>query len=164
MEIDSVHDEEAQRAALQILAAQHPSWTEASDFKHEQEDPQFVALMAYLEQHGLAEVKWVEMHSLSHPVFLLGRITAKGLDFLRPDGGLTAKLGVVTVRLDEATLRALIAQRIDEADLPPEKKEGLRKWLRDASKEALSEATKRLVGAALDHLPDALQLLRTQLG
>ncbi|MGO2959581.1 MAG: hypothetical protein ACTIDN_11190 [Acetobacter sp.] len=36
------------------------------------------------------------------------RITTDGLDFLTPDGGLSAQLGVVTVRLDADTIKALI--------------------------------------------------------
>ena len=45
-------------------------------------------------------------------------ITAKGLDFLEDDGGLSAILGAITVKLDPDDLRALIAARIEESDLP----------------------------------------------
>ena len=77
------------------------------------------------------------------------------------DGGLTAILGVVTVRFDADTLKALIEARVERSDLPPQEKSRITKWLQQAGSETLKEATKRLVGAALDRLPDAIQLLQT---
>ena len=41
------------------------------------------------------------------------RITAKGIDFLEDDGGLSAILGVVTVKLHADTLREMLAKKID---------------------------------------------------
>lgn len=62
--------------------------------------------LAYLEEHGLVNVDWngarIDMKPAS------ATITAKGLDFISDDGGLTAEFGVVTVNLHKDTIKELI--------------------------------------------------------
>ena len=72
----------------------------------------------YLKGHGL--VDYPDDSKCSYIYNL--RITAKGIDFLADDGGLSAILGVVTVKLHGDTIQALLAAKIDEADIPPEEK------------------------------------------
>ncbi len=67
-------------------------------------------------------------------------ITAAGLDFLADDGGLSAILGVVTVKVHADTIRDLIAAKIDTADLPVEKKSALKKQLAALPETALRAA------------------------
>lgn len=43
-------------------------------------------------------------------------MTAAGIDFLADDGGQAAIFGVVSVKFSENILRALIANRLAEAD------------------------------------------------
>jgi hypothetical protein len=76
------------------------------------------------------------------------------LDFLADDGGLSAILGVVTVRLDATTIRDLIAAKVDAAAIPIEEKSVLKRNLAALSETALKGATTDLVKAGLDHLPD----------
>lgn len=73
-------------------------------------------------------------------------ITFRGLDFLADDGGLTAILDVVTVKLHDDTVKELLTQRINESDLPSAEK-GL--WL-EALQKLPAETTKHLVLKLLD--------------
>lgn len=91
-------------------------------------------------------------------------ITHKGLDFLQDDGGLSAILDVLTVRLHDDTVKALIAERIKGSDLPPEEK---KRWL-DALRELPGETTKhlvlKLVDLGLDQAPGAIAAIGKLLG
>lgn len=115
----------------------------------------------YLEEHDLVELKKRVSSSGDQKITIFAaRLTAKGMDFLADDGGLSAVLGTVTVRIHEDTLKAIIESKIMEADLPtPEKK----RWL-DQLRNLPAEATKHLVLKLLDlglaHAPDALPLLQ----
>ena len=89
------------------------------------------------------------------------QITAKGLDFLEDDGGVSAILNTVTVKIDQEDLRLLIAARVEASDLPPEKKAPLIQAMRSLPAQALRDLTTRLVNEAVDKLPDALRLFQT---
>ena len=91
-------------------------------------------------------------------------ITAAGLDFLADDGGLSAILGVVTVKLHADTIRDLIGAKIDAAAIPAEQKSALKQRLAGLSGKALEAATADLVRTGLDHLPDAAHWLFRILG
>ena len=80
-------------------------------------------------------------------------ITAAGLDFLEDGGGLSAILGVVTVRLHADTVRALIDAKIEASPIPAEEKSRLRKVLAHLSEASLRVATTDLVKSGLDHCP-----------
>ena len=98
-------------------------------------------------------------------VELMGpQITAKGLDFLEDDGGISAMLRAVTVKIDRDDLRALIAARIESSDLPTDKKASLSHAMRSLPAQALGELTKRLVNEAVGQWPGALQLFQTYAG
>lgn len=153
-------DRELQLRLLNSLAEQYPAPVSAAALGFEQSDRAFVLNIAYLHEHEL--VRAVMTEYLDGAMLVIeASITAAGLDFLAQDGGLTAALGVLTVRLDAETLRELIGDKIDVTPMPPEEKARLKNWLSAAGSEAMKEATKRLVGAALDHAPDVLRLLQT---
>lgn len=153
-------DRDLQLRILAGLAERYPDELPVESLGFEQDDRAWNVNVRYLREHGLVECQGAR--ALSGPsVVFAATITAKGLDFLQDDGGLTAILGVVTVRLDAETIRALIEDKIEATDMPEQEKSQLMRWLATAGSEALKEATKRLVGAALDHAPDALRLLQT---
>ncbi|WP_422099111.1 hypothetical protein [Variovorax sp.] len=92
------------------------------------------------------------------------QITERGIDFIADDGGLSAILGVVTIRLHDDLVKELVALRIQSSDLPaPEKS----KWL-DALRELPGETTKhlvlKLVDLGLDRAPLAIAAIRSVLG
>lgn len=153
-------DRSLQREILSKLAGAYPQALQPADFGFEQDTPAWAVNVMYLDEHCLVKATAPALLS-GAPIVVMARITAAGLDFLADDGGLTAILGVVTVRLDADTIRAMIEDKLDATDMPAEDKSRLTRWLSTAGSEALKEATKRLVGAALDHAPDALRLLQT---
>src|SRR5260363_4475 len=93
----------------------------------------------YLHEHGL--VDW----RVGEAGFTL-RATHEGMDFLSDDGGLAAILNVLTIRFHGDTLKAMIGQKIQEADLDPADK---RKFV-DALRALPADATKHLAMKLLD--------------
>ncbi|HEZ1470803.1 TPA: hypothetical protein WHE73_001525, partial [Neisseria meningitidis] len=92
------------------------------------------ANLRYLAEHGLVVCN---DKNLSATV----KITAKGIDFLSDDGGLSAILGVVTVKLHSDTIQALIAAKIDQAEISDSEKSWLKKELGKIKDTALSTFT-----------------------
>lgn len=118
--------------------------------------------MQYLEEHGLVEN--IIANSMDGVAIAGARITARGLDFLADDGGLSAVLGVVTIKLHHDTLVALLETRVKASDLPPAAKASLLQKLKEQPAEALSHLTTKLVDLAFEKGPAGIQLLCTTLG
>ncbi|MBF1277399.1 MAG: hypothetical protein HXM87_03045 [Neisseria sp.] len=98
------------------------------------------ANLRYLAEHGLVVCN---DKYLSATV----KITAKGIDFLTDDGGLSAILGVVTVKLHSDTIQALIAAKIDQAEISDSEKSWLKKELGKIKDTALSTLTTNAINA-----------------
>jgi hypothetical protein len=162
-------DRTLQRRILERLAETYPvgTYTLEQDLGLPDEDQGVLVNTQYLAEHMLVVSGYQRRGLLGVPDEFLAvgahTITAKGLDFLADDGGLSAILGVVTVRLDTGTLRALLEARIDASPAPEVEKSRLKKALHSMSAELWAEATKRLATEALDRAPDALALVRTLL-
>lgn len=131
----------------------------------EPEEFKLVFNIAYLHEHGLlsTEIRFTS-DGTNRPIWAHAALTAAGVDFLEDDGGLSAILGVVNVRLHADTVRELLAARIaEDPSLTEETKSALREAIKKQPETALSEITTRLVQAGLAHLPDAIQILQTWL-
>jgi len=124
---------------------------------------QAAANLRYLEEHGLCQ-SGVTIGVDGHLSFGESTITATGLDFLEGDGGLSAILGIITVRLDGDTIRNLIDSKIEASTIPIDEKSRLRKAVANLSEASLRAATTDLVKSGLDHLPDAVRWLRSFAG
>ena len=98
------------------------------------------ANLRYLAEHGLVVCN---DKNLSATV----KITAKGIDFLTDDGGLSTILGVVTVKLHSDTIQALIAAKIDQAEISDSEKSWLKKELGKIKDTALSTFTANAINA-----------------
>lgn len=98
------------------------------------------ANLRYLAEHGLVVCN---DKNLSATV----KITAKGINFLSNDGGLSAILGVVTVKLHSDTIQALIAAKIDQAEISDSEKSWLKKELGKIKDTALSTLTANAINA-----------------
>lgn len=137
-------DRELQLEILRKLAEKYPNRLDVfSAIKADHES--MVANLHYLEEHGLIVSGLVQ--------FMGGRwggtdskATADGMDFLEQDGGLSAALGVVTVRLHDNTIKDLIATKVMESALEPDDK---KKYL-DQLKSLPADATKHLAMKLLD--------------
>ena len=92
--------------------------------------------------------------------FFLAKATAAGMDFLADDGGLSAILGVVTIKLHDDTVRQLIEARIQSADLPETARSHLLKSLREAPGETIKLLTEKLLDAGLENWPVALAAIQ----
>ncbi|MDQ9172450.1 hypothetical protein Q8A64_18775 [Oxalobacteraceae bacterium R-40] len=153
-----------QRALLEQLAIRYPA-RHNDLFKNgdEERENQVVANLLYLEEHGLIE-SGLRQGLSGEYMYSGAKITARGIDFLEDDGGLSAILGMVTVRFDDATLKAVIAQRIEQSTLSdPEKK----RWidaLRTLPADATKHLTMKLLESGLDHAPGAVTAIGKFLG
>lgn len=152
---------EVQRKILERLQEEYPrhvlntQGTTPDFFHHTFRDcahSEVAANIKYLHEHGLVEWHpWSGQGSQEY-----ARITAKGMDFLADDGGLSAILGVVTIKLHDDTLKSLIEAKIVESDLPQSDK---RRWL-DQLRSLPAETTKhlamKLVDLGLANVPVAI--------
>lgn len=153
-------DRELQLELLRALAERFPSVCSVASLGHDPQSQAVIANLAYLKQHELIDaeiVQYIDGGMNAHTA----AINAAGMDFLAEDGGLSAILSVVTVRLDAEQLRDLIGRHVEKSALPNEEKSQIMKWLQSAKQEALKQATTRLVAAALDRLPGAIDLVRS---
>lgn len=116
----------------------------------------------YLMEHGLIEAK-VERTNAGRSLFD-AKITAKGLDFLADDGGLSAILGIITVRLHDDTIRALLVSKVEASDADATTKGQLIAAIRALPAEALTKLAEKAMDSGLDQLPQAIELLRGWIG
>lgn len=112
----------------------------------------------YLAGHGL-----LELNRSPSPLENGYRITSKGIDFLEDDGGLSAILGVVTVKLHADTLRDLLLQRAADAVGDSTVKGKVLEQLKALPAEGIQLLGQKLMAEGLQRLPNALQWLQTAL-
>lgn len=93
----------------------------------------------------------------------MGRITATGLDFIADDGGLSAILGVVTVKLHEDTIKELMIAKIEQSQADPSVKGNLIARLKSLPADAMKELSMAAVRHGIENLPNAVQWLQTLL-
>lgn len=128
-------------------------WSAFGDHEHA-----VAANLFYLQEHGLVKIRG-QLASEGSLIYQGGRITAKGIDFLADDGGLSAILGVVTIKLHDDTIKALVEQRILASNLPEPEKKRLIDRLRDLSAETTKHLVLKLVDLGLEKSQDAIALI-----
>lgn len=124
---------------------------------------QLLVNLHYLSEHGLILGDWIQ-GSAGRAIPHRFRITAKGLDFLQNDGGLSAILGVVTVKLHDDTIRALLIDKVEKSDATPSAKTHLIAAIKSLPAEGLKSLAQKAMDAGIEHLPSAIQPLREWLG
>lgn len=151
---------ELQRQMLEHLKDCYPN---ASDAVMNLGDPKYCAgNLFYLQEHGLVSLAASDYISGAKKIHN-ATITAKGIDFIEGDGGVTAILGIVTVKLHEDTLRQLIEAKVEASDLPAEQKSGVLKALREAPGETTKQLITKLVDLGMENAPRAIPLIQTLL-
>ncbi|OLU16840.1 hypothetical protein BVH01_09715 [Pseudomonas sp. PA1(2017)] len=136
-------DRSVQRAVLERLATAYPRQVDfngLADIFDENEDMAWCC--KYLHEHGLVRAKITDYMDGIQAV-LFAQITAKGLDFLEDDGGLSAILGVVTIKFHEDAIRQMIETRILQADLPEPDRQGILQAPRQAPADSIKHRTSR---------------------
>lgn len=130
--------------------------------------------LIYLAEHGLIEARGTRYlgpgGSGERPIFNswdgkveIGgvRATAAGMDFLEQDGGLSAILGVVTVRMHQDTLRELLHARVSASELPPEEKATVLERLKSLPAKSIEMVSEKLLERAIDNAPHAATWIAT---
>lgn len=153
-----------QKHILQTLQDRYPDYTRINGFEDDGERRKWLVNVAYLAEHGLINAKITHYVSDDPPSFGPMLITAAGLDFLANDGGLSAILGVVTIKLHDETVRQLLIHRIEAAPGDPSVKASLVAKVKELPGEALAKFTLDGLDAALASAPDLLDLFRGLLG
>jgi hypothetical protein len=154
-------DRAYQKQLLDDLAAIYPDrvdWRVTITTRPREEIERYLANITYLSEHGLVD-GGKQYSTGEHGEWLMPRITARGMDFLADDGGLSTILGVVTVKLHEDTLKELIGQRIADSDLPASEKGRLLDQLKSLPGEAIKHLTLKLVDVGLANWPIAVQAI-----
>jgi hypothetical protein len=155
-------DREYQRHILRTCANEYPTFLQSGRFGEEARSNRLLVNACYLHELGLLSAKVTTL--TSGEMVLTGMvITAKGLDFLQGDGGLSAILGVVTVKLHDDTIRQLLISKIESSDADQSIKGKLIEAVKEAPAEALKTITQRAVEEGLRNLPNALPLIQTWL-
>ncbi|WP_193092070.1 hypothetical protein [Halomonas colorata] len=153
---------EKQLKILRYLAEHYPLDVSPYDLAEEQDH----WLLYYLKEHGLIDVETQRpFHNM--PVIRYGqaRITARGMDFLSDDGGLSAILGVVTVKFHEETLRSLLLTRTEESKaLPQEVKKKMLEAIAGLPANGIKQLSTELLGRGIEHLPAAISSVRAAWG
>lgn len=154
-------DRALQRSILENLAAVYPSIATIRPSEGEtQEDVD--ANIFYLAEHGLITVPTTLVQA-GHQRLGIPRITAAGMDFLADDGGLSAILGVVTVKLHDDTIRQLLIDRVTGADGDASVKASLIAKIKALPAEALGTVAMAGLDKALEQAPNLIPLLRSVL-
>jgi hypothetical protein len=152
----NVLDRELQLSLLRQLAETYPEPCQGL-FSHKNPRSPEAINLHYLEDHGLVKIIGIVTvaRDASFPGIRVAEnkatITAKGLDFLQADGGLSAIFDTVTVRLHADTIRDLIDAKIAESyAIPDTEKPALREALKGMKEEGLKQLTTRLISHGLD--------------
>ncbi len=144
-----------------ILAAAvgaHPEWLICEDGVGGHAVAEAYPEIRYLEGHGLLQVRNPEFLELGQEQVSI-RATSRAIDFLADDGGLSAILGVVTIKLHDDTIKSLIESKILASDLPPPEKQRYLARLRSLPADATRHVVMKLVDLGLDKSPDAISWL-----
>ncbi|CEF40199.1 hypothetical protein KBX73_08675 [Acetobacter persici] len=120
--------------------------------------------VTYLASHGLIISYCQESCIGNHWSWGGVQLTAKGVDYLSEDGGLTAEDKTITVKLDGDTIKALLCKAVDETSAPDATKTGIKQQVRAMGSEALKDLTSSLISKGVESAPDVIQWLGTALG
>lgn len=158
-------DRELQRKLLEELREHYPAPHYTNRMAHLHTNPRhLMANAAYLIEHDLVAGE-LRMTSSGGGDFMPTRLvlTAKGLDFLEDDGGLTAILGTLTVRLHADSIRDLLVARIEAAEMEDSVKSQLIAQVKSLPAKGLESMVAGLAKEGLARLPNAIQWLQTSL-
>lgn len=112
------------------------------------EDSKFLQIQSniyYLYESGLINLK---NHGDNHSKYFSCQINSVGIDFLEDDGGLSAILNVITVKLHADTIKALVIAKIEaDNNLSNEEKSKFKEALNTISETALTTMTEKAIEA-----------------
>jgi hypothetical protein len=124
------------------------------------EEPKLTANLHYLHEYRLIDGVVTQSFG-GGKAFINARITAAGLDFLAADGGLSAILGVVTIKLHEDTLLRLIEAKVMASNMSPADKATFMDSIRALPGESIKHLTEKLIDAGLENWQVAFDAIQT---
>lgn len=151
---------ELQLQILQRVASAYPASIKPQELGLDDETADIVRNIHYLTDHGLIDTSFSQAIGVRIPRPSTMKATHRGLDFLADDGGLSAVLGVVTIKFHEDALRDIIQFRLEESELPQQEKSRMMEAIRELPAESLKQLTTKLVDTGLQNLPRAVELIR----
>ena len=152
-------DRQLQRTLLERMAEVYPLSWDMEGVLGQVDELVLQANLAYLREHALIKLS-SDIRKLGSVAYAMPTITARGMDFLADDGGLTAILGVVTIKIHDETVRAMLAAHIDALPGNDVEKSGLRAAVNSAMGVASKVVLERLVGMGINHLPATVEAMR----
>lgn len=155
-------DRQLQRTLLERMAEVYPLSWDMDGVLGQFDELILQANLAYLAEHGL--ITDALLIGVDRSVsFAAPTITAHGMDFLEDDGGLTAILGVVTIKIDDETLRKLLDRHIDALPASADEKSMLRRTLDGLLPTAGKAVLERLIGLGVNQLPGTVDAVHAWL-
>ena len=117
----------------------------------------------YLHQHGLIEdFQIASIPMICNTANLIQvskiKITTKGVDFIRDDGGLSAIINVTTIKVHNETLDKL-EDIINKSSLTPAEKATYLGKLKELPVDAIKHLVLKLLDLGLSRTPDVIQLI-----
>lgn len=153
-------DRELQRELLYAYRDAYPRAI-LSNLSDSEDDRRRMVNISYLIDHGLLQGGGRFSATGDRSSRWNATITARGMDFLADDGGLSAILGVVTVRFDDETLRALLLDRLAaDAEGEPDMKAKLSESIKNLPAEGLKVVMQKTLEAGLSHIPQLAHWLQ----
>lgn len=140
------------------------TWGTIQSFPGGEDTENLIANVLYLEEHGLLESglrQSVDGRYSADNASI--KITCKGIDFMEEDGGLSAILNCVTVKLHDESL-ARLEKFLARAPIESHVKGQYLAQLKSLPVDATKHLVLKLVDSALDNVPAALQLIQKALG
>ncbi len=154
---------------LELLEKMSTSFPEYYDFSEEYKYgtdayKRVVANLYYLMQHNLIEERSIlesrVVSGIKNPQIHLPTINQNGMDFLANDGGLSAILSVVTIKIDPEQYRQILITRVQESNLPNEEKNQIVSALESLPAENIKHLSTKLVDWGWDNLGGLADLIQ----
>jgi hypothetical protein len=155
-------DKERQNQILQFLKEHYPNdvyFPEHSIFKGFLQTKDFQANLYYLAEHNLIDLKYIRRGIVNSNPAYGAKMTAKGMDYISPDGGLTEYFNSINVKFDAENIRQAIFDHIDSLEIDTEKKKGILSNLKNFSVDTLREIAQQAILKGLENPQFLSQLI-----
>lgn len=160
------YDRERQRLLLKTLydATPHEITPEQYDEFSEifGSEEIFVSNLLYLEGHGLISSGVTSGYGSIMTQLVRLKITSRGIDFIRDDGGLGAILDVQVIKFHNSTIIA-IEDILAVTNLPEKEKKSIVAKLRELPADTIKHLTLQLLTKAVMNPQAVIQIIQTAL-
>lgn len=148
---------ELQKAILRYLADRPGTRVAGSELNTLATPNEVETEVEYLKELGLLTAETYVSDGVA-----FAKITAKGRDFIDAHAGVGTDLKVITVRLHEDSIRALLISRVQSSDADETVKGKLIDQIKSLPSEGVSKLAEKALEKALQQMPALVQWLQTQ--